>query len=255
MATALGFGRAILAGRGRDRFRVSSAIALLVMGTAAIPASAQAQTYDAFTSFNGTQGAGNFFYGESAAGVFTPFSRNSNCAIPSTICLEPAAFNNALVAKSTIGAFQFSSIAFPGNALVAHPSAGMASVVIAFRAPTAGSYNFSANFFTADRSPSGVSLFRFDPVQVTALGGISFASPSLSQSGAISLLGGQTFGFAVNNGGNFHNDATGFNFTVTQAGVPEPGIWAMMIMGFGLVGGAFRQHRTRKFDAALPSFA
>jgi hypothetical protein len=37
--------------------------------------------------------------------------------------------------------------------------------------------------------------------------------------------------------------ATGFSGTVPLGGVPEPASWAMMLGGFGLVGGALRSHR------------
>lgn len=47
------------------------------------------------------------------------------------------------------------------------------------------------------------------------------------------------------------NHATGYdavikvNFSALPAGVPEPATWAMMIGGFGLVGGAMRRRKTR----------
>ncbi|WP_380879079.1 hypothetical protein ACFB49_20220 [Sphingomonas sp. DBB INV C78] len=49
------------------------------------------------------------------------------------------------------------------------------------------------------------------------------------------------FWFATNNASN-----DGFRLnSVTVAAVPEPAAWAMMITGFGLVGGAMRQRRTK----------
>ena len=35
------------------------------------------------------------------------------------------------------------------------------------------------------------------------------------------------------------------------AAVPEPGTWAMMMVGFGLVGGALRRRRTGQFASAV----
>lgn len=58
---------------------------------------------------------------------------------------------------------------------------------------------------------------------------------------AITAPGTALFGLVndtsnTNNGGSFS-----FEATAVQAGVPEPATWAMMIAGFGLVGGAMRR--------------
>jgi hypothetical protein len=41
----------------------------------------------------------------------------------------------------------------------------------------------------------------------------------------------------------YFNDSTGVNFSVSS--VPEAASWAMMITGFGIVGGAARRRKTR----------
>jgi hypothetical protein len=57
----------------------------------------------------------------------------------------------------------------------------------------------------------------------------------------------------------FYNDAVGpltasFEYTVTitkrDAPVPEPATWALMILGFGMAGGAVRSRRRTLFQAA-----
>ena len=40
-----------------------------------------------------------------------------------------------------------------------------------------------------------------------------------------------------------YNDQVGTQFSAVTTSVPEPAGWAMMIGGFGLVGGAMRQRR------------
>ncbi|MEK7428306.1 MAG: PEPxxWA-CTERM sorting domain-containing protein [Pseudomonadota bacterium] len=41
-------------------------------------------------------------------------------------------------------------------------------------------------------------------------------------------------------------DSTQDRFWMTSSAVPEPGAWAMMILGFGLAGTAIRTGRQRK---------
>jgi hypothetical protein len=75
------------------------------------------------------------------------------------------------------------------------------------------------------------------------------------------LLGGTVLGFGVGNGGcpsdcsNFNAFADNLSLTTTTstrsvnfaassvAAVPEPGTWAMMLLGFGAIGGAMRRNR------------
>lgn len=75
------------------------------------------------------------------------------------------------------------------------------------------------------------------------------------------LLGGTVLGFGVGNGGCPSDctniDALADNLSLTTTGgtrsvnfaasagaaVPEPGTWAMMLLGFGAIGGAMRRTR------------
>jgi len=41
--------------------------------------------------------------------------------------------------------------------------------------------------------------------------------------------------------GNFSDNGGSFELTVSQAAIPEPATWAMMIVGFGLVGAGMRR--------------
>jgi hypothetical protein len=40
------------------------------------------------------------------------------------------------------------------------------------------------------------------------------------------------------------NNVGGVSLSITSADVPEPGVWGLMIMGFGLAGGMLRRRRT-----------
>ena len=62
----------------------------------------------------------------------------------------------------------------------------------------------------------------------------------------------------VNPSAAFGTGAPGFAFayldpTVTVGGVPEPASWAMMIAGFGLVGGAMRRRLSASICLATSS--
>lgn len=48
----------------------------------------------------------------------------------------------------------------------------------------------------------------------------------------------------------FQSDAP-YTYTVTSEAVPEPGAWAMMILGFGLAGGAIRRCRQDRLPESL----
>ncbi len=72
-------------------------------------------------------------------------------------------------------------------------------------------------------------------------------SPTSGGTLTASLAGGQQHNLMLVNGGNIEagGDVFGFmdgNFlwTITGATVPEPASWAMLIAGFGMVGGALR---------------
>lgn len=221
------------------RMSLLAATALLSIGTAA-----SATSYDAFSSFDGTiNPAANFTYGV-LNGTFTPFASNAGCAdyISNTVCLNtgglPAVF------KTTSGAHQSGTVIVPGDALIFHPGpdAGQ-SAAVEFVAPTAGLYTFSAHFFTADSypNPGGVQVGLFvDPRLGTQLVPgtiVSKSSPSFTATMQEQLKAGEFVGLFVSKTGNYYNDSTGVNFTVTGTdNVPEPATLALLCVGMGVLG-------------------
>lgn len=124
-----------------------------------------------------------------------------------------------------------------------------------------GEGSFAA-LFTSDQSQFGFQLVGGD-------GGSAFldffrADGSLIQSIALAGLANTFYGFQRDGGINdirgisiWNNDAGGIGFDnlkfdvrSTGGTVPEPATWAMMIIGFGLIGGAMRRKK-----AALPVLA
>jgi len=237
-------------------FMFKTIIAAVMLAGAAIPAAAQ--TYDAFSTFDGTQGAGNFTYGSWDGSSFTAFTGDTGCSnkISGVVCLGdlPGAF------ATTTGAHQSGTVIVPGDALILHPgpNAGQAAAVM-FTAPTTADYFVDFSAFVADNNPSGVNLIIFSPTLGVSnpFFTLTAANPSFSISNyllgpGVDAPAGFQFGFAVDYDGSYYNDSTGIKFTVRtvqDGAVPEPASWALMVGGFGLVGGAMRR-RSVKLAAA-----
>ena len=247
------------------KFNSVLAAATGVLLAAAAPA--QAQTYDAFASFDGTQGDGDlankFIYGTAdaanpgTAGTF--FSVNTNCWISGSVCLQ----DNAAGTVASLPGFykggspllQAGTVIVPQDRLLIHPGDNSLLTFAAFVAPTAGTYRIFATFNPQDTSPTGVDLFRIGTTsgglpltfdQFATLGG---STVEVSDFQLVNLGAFEAIGYAIGNGGQYFNDSTGVRFTVV-AGVPEPTTWAMMIGGFGVVGGALRRRRAPALAAA-----
>jgi opacity protein-like surface antigen len=234
-------------------------LAAAAAAAAFLPTVASAVTYDAFSSFNGTQGAGNFYYGEAdpsnpgTSGTF--FTANTNCFIDGATCLQLAA--NHDVPGFTKGGspdFQYGSVNVPDDRLLAHPDDDSDQTFIAFVAPTAGRYRVTATFNVQDVRPSGVGINLITtttgglPLVFTPLASINAANTSYTYTGVFDLGASYAVGFGLDNGGSYSNDSTGVNVTV--ASVPEPAAWAMMIVGFGASGAMIRRRKTATATAA-----
>ncbi len=223
---------------------------VMLAGVAAAPAAAI--TYDAFSSFDGTQGAGNFFYGSYNLDTTVPsifaFSNTvyggPGCAIAGSVCLQASGNSDVPGAyKSLTTSFQYNSVNVPNDRLLVHPANGSGEAVyVAFSAPAAGTYSFSGSFSVLDTSPSGVGLYRFTtPGNGVQIGALNAVGDTYSFSGFTAALNQfDTIVLVVSNGdGSYNNDSTGVNFSATT--VPEPATWALMISGFGLVGLGMRR--------------
>lgn len=217
------------------------------VGALALASGAHAATYDAFSSFNGVQGAGGFSYillPGPGGGTPSPLVASSSCVVTSDFCLQ--AGSGLPGAYKSLTEFSENSYVVPDDRLLVHPGTSSA-IGIFFTAPEAGIYDYSVSFNVLDRSPSGVALVEITnssgAPEATVLGGIGSRLPSLTRNGTVTLAQGQFLAFVVNNAGNYSNDSTGVNFTLTSGAVPEPASWALMIAGFGGAGAMLRRRR------------
>ena len=91
----------------------------------------------------------------------------------------------------------------------------------------------------------GSLLTSFDLTQDTRYGVL--AKPFVTQTINYTATGNSTLiRFLIGATSNGNNDPMidGVSFVATSAGVPEPATWALMILGFGAVGGAMRRRRS-----------
>jgi len=223
--------------------KVITTIAAAV-GFAAAPSAAV--TFDAFTTFDGTQGAGNFTYGYYDNVAFNLFDNNSGCVIAGAICLDSSALGNLPTAsKSTTASMQFGTVNVPDDRLLFHPGAGNAATFVGFTAQAAGNFSATATFSVLGTDATGVNLFRFytpfgGSTSIILVGALTQASPPLTLNVAGTFAAGDTLGYFVDKSGVFFGDSTGVDFAVTVA-VPEPATWGLMIIGFAMVGVAARR--------------
>ena len=116
----------------------------------------------------------------------------------------------------------------------------------------AAAFALGFNVYLND-SPFTISLFS----GVTPLGVLTFDSPpdpgnNFGFAGITTDVGVTSFRVQASNGENFNTGVDNIRIQA-QAAVPEPGTWALMLLGFGAVGGSLRFRRSRRKLAPLAS--
>ena len=216
---------------------------------------------DAFTSFNGTQGAGGFTYGYTNGTTLTQFdasgpSANNACAFgPDSICLRPDFADDVLVPQASKGG-SYPTVNTPSNALVLHPGNSAAqSAYAAYSAAALGKYSYTIDLQSVGRDTgNGIGYTPFTTVGGVVTLGTRSVLPTYLSTGTLNstqiLTAGQSFGVIIDFNGDYGGDSTALNFGVSA--VPEPATWAMMLLGFGMVGFGLR---SRKRPAVTVTYA
>lgn len=224
-----------------SKFIVAAAAAVLS------PVAASAATYD-FADF----GNSVFSYGYGSGTSFTAFpnSYTGGCYGVATFACASNGSNSSepfIGAASDGSAFQFAgTVGVPANTLVFHPgpAATGQDAILIFTAPTSSTYVITGDFLRLSQtSPAGDGTLI--SAYVNGVFNSSIALPnapylaSAPLGGSLFLNAGDTIQLNVGNNGDYTYDSTGLQGSI--ASVPEPTTWAMMIGGFGVVGGAMRR--------------
>ncbi len=204
-----------------------------------------AATFDNAASFTTVQGTGGFSYGSFDGTTFTAFDSNTNCVIGNVTCLRSSSVALPSAFKGDGSAATSGTVILTPGKVIVHPGQSTSSVYVAWTASGAYHYDYTAEFTQQDTGSQSVGITEF----YTPFGGTTqFFSrivqdtslPDFITGYFVDAAAGDTIGYIIDKDGDYSHDSTGVAFTVTGQ-VPEPASWALMIVGFAMVGIAARR--------------
>ena len=224
---------------------------LASMATVAAVTATPAFAADAFSSFDGTQGAGGFTYGYTDGTTLNLFNATSPCVFgASSICLtrNPDIDNDQVPVVSKGGSYP--TVATPTDALVLHPgNSGAESVYAAYTVGALGNYSYDVDLRSVGTDTTngvGYTFFTTSALGVVTLGPRQVL-PTYTSTGALTgtqlFAAGESFGVIIDYNGFYGGDSTALNFTTSA--VPEPATWAMMFLGLGMIGYGLRRRQSK----------
>lgn len=202
--------------------------------------------YDNANNFSTAQnpnGVWSYGYSYAVGGEFNAFATSASASngLQTWFTLNLPDIGTLVYHNASLNPLSLSTATVAGLEAGFHP--GIESLAIyRFTAPSAGTYNVEASFFTHDSSATGVDVY------VLKNGGTSLFAAPLAHSGAytftfwsggVTLAAGGTLDFVVGSAGNYLHDATGLGVQI--AAVPEPQTYALLGIGLGIVGIAARR--------------
>ena len=236
---------------------ISVRMAAAAAAVSLLATAAQATVYNDVADFSSTSSTGIWSYGTGVTGTsFTPYTNfNPGCFGPGSACWQtatPVDLVPAVVANLSGATINFGTVVLPTNVLLIHPGPNTDSIV-RFTVPVTGHYDVSGFYELLDTNPTGVNAIIaangtvIASFLLTGPGAMHPNTPGQSQAFSatdIFLPAGTIIDYGVNNDGNFLNDSTGLGLTFTL--VPEPGAWAMTLVGLAGLGASLRASRRKR---------
>ena len=234
-----------------------TSIRMLAAAVAAtlIAGAAQATTYNDVADFSSSSSTGVWSYGTGVTGTsFTPYTNfNTGCLGAGSGCWQTSGGGvPAVIANLSGSPINSGTVVLPTNVLLLQSGPSTDSIV-RFTVPVSGLYDVLGVYEILDTNPTGVNA-------IIASGGAIVASFPLTGPGAMHpdtpgqsqvfsatdlfLPAGTIIDYGINNGGNDLGDSTGLGLTFIL--VPEPGAWAMTLIGLAGLGATLRASRRKR---------